>query len=118
MDRTKNKLIGKIGEDEAAKFLQKKGYVIVERNWGSKWGEIDIIAKDKDVTIFVEVKTKKGMDFGSPEEMVGPRKLNQIQRMANTYYQAANSPKRIDVVAIVLSWDLAIERINHYEAVY
>ncbi|MEK7526173.1 MAG: YraN family protein [Patescibacteria group bacterium] len=121
--KTQNKIIGKLGEDLAAKLLQDKGYQIIERNWGSKWGEIDIIAKKGEMYIFVEVKTKVGENFGPPEQMVNYRKLQQIQRMASTYAQAVNSAKRIDVVAIVLPSGShpegeEVQRIDHYEAVY
>ena len=120
--KSQNKITGKKGEDLAVELLQKKGYKVVERNWGSKWGEIDIICKDNDTFVFVEVKTKVGEDFGPPEQMVNWRKLQQIQRIASGYQQATNSPKRIDVVAVVLPTrsDLEgeVERIDHYEAVY
>ena len=118
MNKTKNKSTGKIGEDIASEFLKKKGYQIIERNWGNKWGEIDIIAKDKDIIVFVEVKTKIGINFGTPEEMVGNRILSHIQKVSSIYTQNSSSPKRIDVIAVVLSSDMTPIRINHYEAVY
>ena len=114
--KQQNKVIGKIGEDLAAEFLQKKGYQILKRNWGNKWGEIDVICRYGDITIFVEVKTKVGEDWGAPEEMVNKRKLFQVQRMASVYL--AEGQKRLDVVAVVLNQDLTVKRINHYEAVY
>jgi putative endonuclease len=115
---TDNKVVGKIGEDLAANLLKEKGYQIVDRNWGNKWGEIDIIARLKGVTVFVEVKTKVGENFGPPEEMVNPRKLRQIQRMASLYNKVGSNQKRIDIVAVVLNEDLSVNRINHYECVY
>lgn len=118
MSKFQNKSTGKIGEDAACDFLKKKGYQILERNWGNKWGEIDIIAKDKEIIVFVEVKTKIGINFGTPEDMINPRKLNQIQRLASTYPQSQNSQLRIDVIAIILNSDLSLQSISHHQAVY
>ena len=88
-----NKQTGFIGEDLATEALKKKDYQILERNFSNKFGEIDIIAKDKtrsassgqDILVFVEVKTKKGEEFGSPEEMINTKKLWKIRNMANLY---------------------------------
>lgn len=96
--------------------------MVLERNWGNKWGEIDLICQDSQTLVFVEVKTKKGDWFGSPEEMVNRRKLEQVQRMAVTYKSNFEGSRRIDVVAVVLrpQADIGneVERIDHYEAVY
>lgn len=116
--------IGRLGEETAAKLLQEKGYKILERNWGNKWGEVDVICRDGDVFVFVEVKAKVGHDFGSPEEMINPRKLRQVERMAQMYLASrptshkASFGARIDVVAVVFKHDLSVERASHYEAVY
>lgn len=118
MTKTLNKSTGKIGEDLAADLLIKKGYQILDRNWGNKWGEIDIIARDKDIIVFAEVKTKVGINYGFPEEMVNSRKLTQIQKLGASYPLAKNSPLRIDVVAIILSPNFTLQSIKHYEAVY
>lgn len=118
MFKSLNKITGKVGEDYAAELLEDKGFEILERNWGDKWGEIDIICRDKDIFVFVEVKTKVGLNFGSPEEMINRRKLAQIQKIASLYSPSAGAAKRIDVVAVVLSEDRNIERIKHYENVY
>lgn len=107
-----------MGEDLACDYLKRQGYEIIECNWGSKWGEVDIICKKNNIIIFVEVKTKVGENFGTPENMINKRKLFQVQRMAETYPPALKLPKRIDVVAIVLNDDLSLKRLNHYEAVY
>jgi len=122
-----NNQIGKLGEDLAAEYLQKQGYEILARNWGNRWGEIDIIcrghpgsvcAHSRDVLVFVEVKTKTGTAFGGPHEMVDSRKLFQIRRIAALYSAGINQSKRIDVVAVVLNPDRSLKRLNHYQAVY
>jgi len=114
-----NKTVGKMGEDLACTFLQERNYKIIERNWGNKWGEIDIICLTRFCTYaFVEVKTKVGNYYGTPEEMVGKRKLFQIQRMAETYAPALKQRKQVDVLAVVLNPDYSVKRIDLYEGVY
>lgn len=113
-----NRKTGAIGEDIATDFLRNKGYIILERNFSNKFGEIDIIAKDKETLVFVEVKTKIGIEFGLPEEMVGKGKLYRIQHMAQLYMKGKLLPCRIDVVAIVLNDDNSVKRQTHYENVY
>lgn len=113
-----NKQTGDTGESIAAKILEQKGYSILERNFSNKFGEIDIIAKDKETIVFVEVKTKIGVQFGNPEEMVGRGKLHRIRNMATMYLSGGSVPCRIDVIAIVLNSDGSVSRLNHYENVY
>jgi len=113
-----NSVTGKYGEDLGAELLKNKGYTILERNWRNKFGEIDIIAKKDGILVFVEVKTKVGELFGSPEEMAGPKKLYKVRHMATIYMKGVEVPCRIDVVAIVLADDNTVSRINHYENVY
>lgn len=115
--KTFNRVIGRLAEDLAAEALVKKGFKILERNFSNKFGEIDIIAKDKDVLVFVEVKAKKGIEFGLPEEMVNASKLNKIRHMATIYMKGESMPCRIDVVAIVLSEETDLLRLAHYENV-
>jgi len=93
------------------------GYDWCIKNWGAKWGEIDLICTKNNVLVFVEVKLKMGDRFGSPEEMVNKRKLGQIMRMAEVY-ESKLVQKRIDVVAIVMDETTKeVERISHYEGV-
>lgn len=113
-----NRQTGYLGEDFAAETLKNKGYKILERNFSNKFGEIDIIARDGDILVFVEVKAKKGTDFGLPEEMVNAGKLRKIRRMADVYLNGKTLPCRIDVVAIVLSQTDGLLQLNHYENVY
>lgn len=99
--------IGRLGEEIAEKYLKKRGYEIIERNFRSKrWGEIDLVAIENDVTVFVEVKTRLSTDYGEPQEAVTPYKLQTLTR-AGQYYklQHPNTPAalRVDVVAIILN---------------
>jgi len=112
-----NRKTGQVGEDIAARALIDKGYRILERNFSNKFGEIDIIARDKNVLVFVEVKAKTGVEFGSPEEMISPGKLQRIRNMATMYLKGESVPCRIDVVAIVLGQNNEVIRLTHYENV-
>jgi len=118
------KSVGKFGEDLAAQYLAEAGYEIVERNWYSKIGEIDIIAKLKvkgprsrfalqdrqkpkveEIVVFVEVKTKSGLELGSPAEMVSKKKQKKLIKTAKSYLQEKNFNNtnwRIDVVTVFL----------------
>ena len=113
-----NRFVGNIAEEYAAEALIKKGYSIVKRNFSNRFGEIDIIAKDGEILVFVEVKAKTGYRFGSPEEMVTKWKLNQIRKMAEIYTKGKILPCRIDVVAIILSPANELLRLTHYQNVY
>lgn len=97
---------GKYGEDLACYFLQKHGYKIIERNFRIRGGEIDIIATDGNVLVYIEVKTRSSHQFGLPEESVTPAKIRFLERAAKFYRNARkNLPaqERIDVVALDLS---------------
>lgn len=107
-----------MAEKLAGKALLEKGYLILENNFSNRWGEIDIIAKDKDILVFVEVKAKKGVEFGLPEEMINPGKLKRVKNMASVYMKGENLPCRIDVIAVVLSQEGSLIRLTHYENVY
>ena len=113
-----NKQTGYLAETLAVEELKKKGYQILERNLSNKFGEIDIIAQKSGTTIFVEVKAKTGLNFGTPEEMISPRKLQRIRTMASVYTKGKDLPCRLDVIAVVLNSDNTVQRLTHYENVY
>lgn len=90
----------------AVEYLLKKGYKLLERNYRTKTGEVDIIMEDRGIIVFVEVKTRKYLGQGLPEEAVTPRKLSSIRRVGEFYLIAKNllhKSARIDVVAIELT---------------
>jgi len=95
---------GRIGEEEAVKFLKKNKYRIIERNFRTKFGEIDIIAKKGKKVVFIEVKTRKTIIFGYPEEAVDERKLNKIKKVALYYIQKnkIKSPVKFEVLSILI----------------
>lgn len=107
--------LGKIGENIAAGYLQKNGYRIIERNYYKRAGEIDIIAIDKDTLVFVEVKTRNSVDFGSPLEAITPWKLRSLIKTAQYYKMThRNVPDllRIDAVSINISSSGEVDEIQ------
>jgi len=99
----KRKELGDIGEEMARKFLKKKGYRIRETNFRCREGEIDIIAEHKDYLVFIEVRTKTGSSFGSPEESVTFAKKEKLIASALAYMSSHKDLPdnwRIDFVGI------------------
>ncbi|HSW89647.1 MAG TPA: YraN family protein [Patescibacteria group bacterium] len=113
-----NKSTGQSGESFAKEYLLEKGYQILQMNFSNKFGEIDIIARDQNTLVFVEVKTKTGIDFGSPEEMINKGKLSRVRHMGMIYTNGKSVPCRIDVIAIVLTRSGEVARLTHHENVY
>jgi putative endonuclease len=98
--------LGDHGEDLAAAALKKQGYKILERNYVTPLGEIDLIARQGKVTVFVEVKTRTGSRFGDPQESVHRAKQAKLRRLADYYLKAkrlTGSPVRFDVVAVTMT---------------
>ncbi|MDP3481253.1 MAG: YraN family protein [Desulfoprunum sp.] len=111
----KRAVLGKKGEDLAARYLQEKGYTILLRNYRRKLGEIDIIAKEGQTLVFVEVKTRQTGASYFPAEAVTPRKQGQISRTAQEYlihHNLLNKPARFDVISVSMS-SHGIPTIHH-----
>lgn len=103
-----NKPAGKLGENLAVKYLQDLGYKILEKNFLIRGGEIDIIARDEDFLVFVEVKARFSHEFGLPQEAITYWKLKALQKSALFYIQKIswrNKPYRFDLVAIDFAED-------------
>ena len=110
-----NKIIGDAGEDLACKYLEKRGYTIIERNKRySKFCELDIVAKHKNITVFVEVKTRKTDAFGTPAEAVTKTKMENIKKGVQ-FYLSENKVKdfRIDAICITLKPEIKIEHLKN-----
>ena len=106
MSQLSNQSLGKLGEKIAANYLLKNGYKILERNFKARYGEIDIVARDRNILVFVEVKTRNDDQFGTPEEAVTRKKLREVIKTAQFYKLShTNEPDelRIDVIAIQLT---------------
>ena len=101
----KRRETGILGEKLARYCLKKRGYRIWEANYRCPEGEIDLIAKHKDYLVFVEVRTKRSLEFGSPEESITPTKRERLRAVASHYQQTHNNLPplwRIDFVAVEL----------------
>jgi len=105
--------LGIEGEELAVRFLKKKGYKIVSRNFKSPVGEMDIIAEDGGTLVFVEVKTRTDDSFGHPFEAVTPRKREKLRKVALGYlkHSRRDAPSRFDVLSI--ETDGANHKIEH-----
>ena len=109
---------GILGEKLARDFLKKRGYHILENNYRCSEGEIDIIARHKDSLVFIEVRTKKSLEFGSPEESITLTKKDRLRATAAHYQQTHNDLPllwRIDVVAVELDQRGKLSRIELIE---
>jgi putative endonuclease len=96
---------GILGEKIASDYLKKRGYRILEANYRCREGEIDLVARNKDYLVFIEVRTKRSLAFGTPEESITAAKREKLRTVAAHYQQNHDSlPQlwRIDVVAIEL----------------
>lgn len=99
----RNQQLGEAGEAIAARYLQKKGYRILERNYRNNLGEIDIIAKDRGVLVFVEVKSRTSGHWGHPKSSVTPAKQRKISMVALAYLKSTGQTRaraRFDVVTV------------------
>lgn len=95
--------IGKTGESIAARYLRKKGYRILEQNYRTRLGEIDIIARDRNTLVFVEVKARNSNHFGNPKSSITPQKQRKISMVALQYLKGTDQMRakaRFDVIAI------------------
>jgi len=96
--------LGKEGEAIAIKFLQKRGYKIIKKNYRNRLGEIDIVAKDNQTICFIEVKLRKSMEMGMPLEAINKAKQKKISQVALLYVQENNledEDARFDAVSIL-----------------
>ena len=110
------KLLGREGEDRAARYLSGRGYRILERNYRTRNGEIDLIALHRGEVVFVEVKTRTSDAFGAPELAVTPQKQRKMIKAALGYikYKKLHQvPCRFDVVAISGADDAGVELIQN-----
>ncbi|MBC7231683.1 MAG: YraN family protein [Chloroflexi bacterium] len=113
--RDTRRALGQKGEDLAVRYLQQLGYTVLERNYRSAEGEIDIIARDKERLAFIEVRTRRGTAFGSPEESVTPRKQARLATVARQYLQEKgylDVEWGIDVVAVEFTTGSVLQRIT------
>ncbi|MDT3695936.1 MAG: YraN family protein [Ignavibacterium sp.] len=117
MTKKSKKDFGKEGEEIAAKYLLEKGFEILKRNYQFSHGEIDIIAMDGETLVFIEVKTRKTLEYGEPEYAITKKKIQQIKKVAELYLfdnEIEEADCRFDVIAIILGSENN-PQITHYE---
>ncbi len=110
--------LGRRGERLAEQKLQTCGYEIVARNYRCAGGEVDLVARQAGVLVFVEVRTRRGTAYGTPEESITPRKRQHLITAAQRYlqeHQLADVAWRLDVVAVALSTGGTLERVDIIE---
>ncbi len=108
------KIKGRTGEDVACEYLKKKKYEIIERNFTTNVGEIDIVAADDGYLVFVEVKARRSTEYGAPSEAVNyfkQRKISQVASQFLSKYKKLNYPVRFDVIEVYMD----TMTVNHIE---
>ncbi len=111
----RRRAVGQMGEDLATDLLERQGYEVVERNWRDRSGEIDIVARDGDCWVFVEVKARHGHWLTMPEDGLTDDKARRLRQLALNYLAAHDLPDatwRIDLVAIELDDQNRVVRAN------
>ncbi|MDI9447006.1 MAG: YraN family protein [Pelotomaculaceae bacterium] len=112
------KKLGRQGEDAAACYLEKNGYTLLRRNYTCRLGEIDIVAMDRDVLVFVEVRSRSSENYGLAQESVTVRKKLKLRQLAWQYLKAAGETDRscrFDVVAVLFNREGRVKRLEHIE---
>lgn len=113
------KATGRWGEDQAVRYLKRKGYCILDRNFSCRFGEIDIIASDRNCLVFVEVKTRKDASFAQAREYVGPGKRRRVLNAASVWLAGHETElePRFDVIEIYGTSDMPYRKleIHHFE---
>jgi putative endonuclease len=101
------KALGSRGEDLAVRYLKKRGFKVIERNYHCQWGEIDLIAREKNTLVFVEIKARSSSEYGLPQDAVDRFKQKKLIEVARAYmaerHLTEDIPARFDVVAIHLT---------------
>ncbi|MDH6680074.1 putative endonuclease [Rhodococcus sp. LBL1] len=116
----RNLALGAMGEELAAELLTASGLRILDRNWRCRHGELDLVAVDGDTVVFVEVKTRSGLGFGSPAEAVTYAKQRRIRMLAQRWLSASERHwpyVRFDVVSVLVGRSREPE-VTHLTAVF
>jgi putative endonuclease len=114
----RNIALGRWGEKIAHDYLVGRGYKVIERNFRTEFGEIDLITERDGVTVFVEVKTRSGEQYGNPEEAITPEKTLHMVESAQAFIQNSSGlikEWRIDVIAIRRGSSEQSPEITHFE---
>ena len=123
VDNRDRQTLGRLGEDRAGAYLTGQGLALVARNWRTRAGELDIVARDGEWLVFVEVRTRTkpgdNLRYGPPEDSLTQRKLRRLAALAEAYVFATgwDGPWRIDVIALELRGDGEVARLEHWRDV-
>jgi len=114
--------LGHTGERIAGEHLERLGYRVLERNYRSRWGELDLIVADERAIVFCEVKTRR-LGSGSPFDALGPAKQRQVRRMAAGWLaERRDRPRavelRFDAIGVTIDAQGALVRLDHLEAAF
>ena len=110
------KELGRWGEQLAASHLESLGYKVLERNWRCRRGEIDIVTRAGEILVFVEVKTRRGRDYGTPEEALTRAKVKRLLELSQRYlleHDLEDVDWRVDLVAVELDHQGELVRCEH-----
>ena len=115
----RHNIIGREGEKYAADYLEEQGYVILDRNWMCGHKDLDIVAVKDGTLVFVEVKTRTGMEWGDPEDSVTDKKIRNIVHAADAYirYRCLDMDVRFDVISIIMD-DTGYYRVEHIKEAF
>ena len=108
------KALGDLGEEAAEEYLKEKGYAILQKKFRSGQGEIDIIATDKDWIIFVEVKTRTGDIYGSPQESIDFNKVDRIRKSAIAFLKENKTDKKKSIRFDAISININKNRLEKF----
>jgi putative endonuclease len=114
----RRKWLGRQGEDAAAHYLETSNYQVLCRNYSCRLGEIDIIASERDVIVFVEVRSRSSADYGLPQESVNSRKKIKLRQLAWHYLKTVgriNVSCRFDVIAVLFDGNGRVKKLEHIE---
>jgi putative endonuclease len=119
MTQTSRQSLGAAGEQLARRHLERNGFRFIAANWRCRSGELDLIMRQGETLVFIEVKTRHGDRLGTAEEAVLPRKANRLLRAAQYYLvtrpDLADVFWRIDLVAVTLDDSGVLQRLTHIE---
>ena len=120
LNRAHNQALGAKGEALASDYLVSRGFQVIARNWHCRYGELDLIMRDDDTIVAVEVKTRRGLGYGSPLEAITARKAARLWRLL-LEWRRTNDLRgiklRVDAVGIVLPSDGSAPDIQHLRAI-
>lgn len=109
---------GTLGEDIAVDFLRRKGYILLDRNWRSGHKEIDIVARQGDTVVFVEVKARANVLYGNPEDAVTRRKMHLLVLAADAYLRSNMLDNEVRFDVITVTGSVQKPYIRHYEQAF